>query len=197
MGVLQVGNLMGKLRVVIIALLFIILTFLLSTLNTEAASYKEGDILVTSNTGSFGWGFTGHAGIVGKSADGNLYAVHIPGPGKPIQKMTLKDWEEEYPDTEIWRHNNQTAAKSAGQKSMDFVRYYGSESSKYVAPYSLWSLAAYKLTDKSQTYCSKLVWQSYYYGPGLNLGIEPDSYRVLLPYSLIGLPNMYHVSGSI
>lgn len=162
--------------------------------STQAASYKEGDILITSSTRF--WGFTGHAGIVGRSADGNLYAVHIPGPGKPIQKITLSSWESKYPKTEIWRHNDSKAAEKAGQKSMDFVRYYGTGTA-YVAPYSIFSKAGLTYADKSETYCSKLVWQSYYYGPGFNLGFNPSGSGIIAPYSLRGLMNMKKVGGSL
>ncbi|MEB2280086.1 hypothetical protein LAV73_08760 [Lysinibacillus xylanilyticus] len=196
MEVLELNNSKGKLKLLFIALFFSFTAFMLSIGTAKAAPsvYKEGDILVTNDT-QWGLGIFGHAGIVGRSADGNLYAVHIPGPNQPIQKITLAKWNSKYNKTEVWRHNNQTAAVQAGQKSMDFVRYYGSDTS-YVAPYSLWSIAAYTYADKSETYCSKLVWQSYYYGSGLNLGWDPKGKGVISPYQLRGLQNMYKVAGS-
>ncbi|MFJ7405006.1 MULTISPECIES: hypothetical protein [unclassified Lysinibacillus] len=193
MGVLELNNSNDKIKLLFVALFFALVAFMLSTVSAEASSYKEGDILFTTSTSS--WGFTGHAGIVGRSADGNLYAVHIPGPNQPIQKITLTQWETRYPVTEVWRHTNQTAAQQAGQKSMDFIRYYGTDTS-YIAPYSIFSVAGLTYADKSETYCSKLVWQSYYYGSGLNLGYKPGGMGIISPYALRALPNMYKVSGN-
>jgi uncharacterized protein YycO len=183
-----------KFGVVLFGIIVTIFASLLFAGSTQAASYKEGDILVTSST-SF-WGFTGHAGIVARSADGDLYAVHIPRSGEPIQKYTLSKWESKYPKTEIWRHNNSTAARQAGQKAMDFVRYYGTATA-YIAPYDLIGSDSWDLTNKNAQYCSKLVWQSYYYGPGYNLGFDPNKSKILVPYELRGLANMYKVGGSL
>ncbi|SHH39741.1 hypothetical protein [Virgibacillus chiguensis] len=182
-----------KMMFVFVFALIFIGFMLFSTSKASAASYRAGDILVTSSTS---FKFAGHAGIVGRSANGRLYAVHIPGPNKPIQKISLSGWERAYPKTEIWRHKHKIAANKAGNKAMDFVRYYGNKTT-FIAPYSLAGKAAWTLKNKNKTYCSKLVWQSYYYGPGYNLGFSPNKFGILPPYALRGVPNMYKVSGSL
>ncbi|NBJ71377.1 MULTISPECIES: YiiX/YebB-like N1pC/P60 family cysteine hydrolase [Clostridia] len=193
MGITAVKNFKKKMMFVFVFALILIGFMLFFTSKASAASYRAGDILITSSTS---FKFAGHAGIVGRSGNGRLYAVHIPGPGKPIQKISLSSWKRNYPKTEIWRHKHKTAANKAGNKAMDFARYYGNKTT-FIAPYSLTGSAAWTLKNKNKTYCSKLVWQSYYYGPGYNLGVNPNKYGIVAPYSLRGLPNMYKVSGSL
>jgi uncharacterized protein YycO len=163
---------------------------------TEAASfqYKEGDVLTTSST-SF-HGLTGHSGIVARSADGNLYVVDIPGYHTHIEKLTISTWNAKYPKTEVTRYKDATIAKKAGKKALDFVRYYGGMNG-FSAEYSIFSWGALTRTNKDEMYCSKLVWQSYYYGANVNLGFNPYFHWLITPYELAEAPGFSKVNGHL
>ncbi|WP_456364230.1 hypothetical protein [Priestia aryabhattai] len=141
------------------------------------SSYEEGDVLITSS--SVAGGLTGHAGIVAKGPDGVLYAIHTPGYGKGIEKISLANWWVRYPKTELHRYKNESVAKKAGQRA--FKTYL---SSKNTIAYDIAKDAALDRKNTKVLYCSKFVWQNYYYGANVNLGYNPNTKYLITPYSL-------------
>lgn len=134
-------------------------------------SLQPGDILITNGTSS--WGIFGHAAI----ALSRTEILHIAGPGKNPEVISPSKWEELYESkgwTRIYRHSNSSTARSAASWASSTYR---NSSAKYQITMNLAS------TDV--TYCSKLVWQAYRYGPSksqCNTGIT--SPVLILPFGL-------------
>ena len=122
----------------------------MSNHTAEAAfSYKKGDILITNETSSKG--ILGHAAIY----VGNGKVLHTSGwKSEPYPKyMTIKDWEGRYKKkVKVLRYKNaKTASKAADQA----VKYF---KGKKKIPYGFTPAP----TNMYKTYCSQLVWYSYY-----------------------------------
>lgn len=133
---------------------------------------KRGDVVITNGTSSAG--IAGHAGI----ATSKSYILHIAGKGKKPVKISLSNWHKNYTNktksswTKVYRHKSATKASAAA---------------KWTENTYLNSNAEYKITGNlastSVTYCSKLVWQGYYYGPSTKEANGPTiGYR--MPYDL-------------
>lgn len=138
---------------------------------------RPGDIMVSDSTSSYG--LTGHAGIV---IDYNGTVVSIAGKGYHPQKYTMSTWWGLYPDEKIVRHSSASTAQSAATWASNFVTNYSSIS------YSISNLAS----PYTSTYCSKIVWDSYYYGANYTLPYYYDetfAYNLCAPYSLVGAPS--------
>lgn len=159
------------------ALTKIVLTFLaallISTIFTstsEAASYKPkaGDILITSKKVT-GAPFVGHSAIV--TDDGRV--AHISGPGaKPIVRK-WSSWKKDYPKIRVVRHKNSKIAKNAGT----YAR------TKIVPQKASYAIFPTLLSTGTQ-YCSKLVWQAYYFGNGKKnqFSFNPYVPTIVRPY---------------
>lgn len=133
---------------------------------------KRGDVVITNGTSSAG--IAGHSGI----ATSSNYILHIAGKGSHPVKISLSNWHKKYTNktnsswTKVYRHKSSTKASAAA---------------KWTENTYLNSKAEYKITanlaSTSVTYCSKLVWQGYYYGPSTKEANGPTvGYR--LPYDL-------------
>ena len=129
-----------------------------------------GDVFVTNGT-SVG-GLTGHAGI----AISSLYILHIQGPGYHPATIKLSSWNAKYSSngrwTKIYRHNSAGTALKAGQWT---EKTYKNSNASFVINADL--------SSTSKTYCSKIVWQAYHYGPSSPVSTTPVS-GIVLPYSL-------------
>ncbi len=75
--------------------------------------------------------------------------------------------------TKVYRHNSLIVACDAANWDKDTYEY---SSAKYVINFDLDS------TDK--TYCSKIVWQAYRYGPSENNTVGTITIGTRLPYDL-------------
>lgn len=138
------------------------------TLNA-AYSMKAGDVFITNATSSYG--LTGHAGI----AISSTRILHIAGPGHNPVTVSLKKWHEDYTDhgwTKVYRHADSKVASAAASWAED--TYRGSDA-EYLIDMNL------RYTEK--TYCSKIVWQAYYYGPDSRNANGPTT-GIRLPYDL-------------
>lgn len=131
-----------------------------SSLNPLASySMKAGDIFITNATVSSG--IVGHAGI----AINSTYILHIPGPNKTTQLLTLSDWKSKYAGSNgtTWVHrvnSSDLASKAANWALKNYYNSSGSTSSQNIKPsYSITT----SLFSKDPTYCSKIVYQAYYY----------------------------------
>lgn len=135
----------------------------------SAYTLTKGDVFITSGTSSAG--ILGHAGIAISSS----YILHIAGPGHHPATISLSKWNSTYTTegwTKVYRHTDSDVADDAGQWASDT---YKGTSAEYVISMDLAS------TD--ETYCSKLVWQAYYYGPDEACANGP-TWGVRLPYDL-------------
>lgn len=132
-------------------------------------SLTKGDVFITSGTSSAG--ILGHAGIAISSS----YILHIAGPGYHPATITLSRWNSTYTTegwTKVYRHSDSDVADDAGQWAADT---YQGTTAEYVI--------SMDLTSTAETYCSKLVWQAYYYGPDEACANGP-TWGVRLPYDL-------------
>jgi uncharacterized protein YycO len=117
----------------------------------EPYRMEAGDIFITNGTSSFG--LSGHAGIA-VSPD---YILHIPGAGSHPALTTLSGWQKSfntYGWTKVYRHSVPSVAQAAARWAENT---YKNTKTKY--------LINTDLASTTTTYCSKLVWQAYFYGP--------------------------------
>ena len=131
-------------------------------------SMEAGDVFITSSTVSSG--FLGHAGISISSSS----ILHIAGPGEHPDTISKNSWLNKYDEgwNKVYRHSDSSIAEDAAQWAEDT---YKDSDAEYVITMDLES------TD--ETYCSKLVWQAYYYGHTPSAANGP-TWGVRLPYSL-------------
>jgi hypothetical protein len=110
-----------------------------------------GDIIITNSTSSSG--ITGHAGIVIR--DNTI--LHIEGPGKHPDAPTIEEFKANYNKGWIMVYRTQYAP-------------WGVEAAKWAERTYENSNAVYKITSDinstNETYCSKIVFQAYKFGPG-------------------------------
>lgn len=153
---------------ILTGLLFSVMGFLfLISLNpTETYAYtypnnttsKTGDILLSRETNckTECKGLSGHAAIV---VD-NTYFVHISGPGANPTKEKISSWfDSRYgKKTKVVRATKNY--NGSAQKAANWANNYVKEYSK--ATYSI----ATSTESFDKTYCSKIVWQAFYYGSG-------------------------------
>lgn len=135
--------------------------------------------MVTSDTSSSG--LTGHAAIV---VSGTEY-VEIKGAGYHPQKGLLTTWFSNHPKKiRIMGHNNFTESKNAGNWALNFFNNYST------VTYDIDDLYQYNKT----TYCSKIVWDVYHFGAGIDLDsasfnignvFVPYWITIVTPYSLL------------
>ena len=118
-------------------------------------THERGDIFITNATSSSG--ILGHTGI----ATSDTTILHIAGPGYHPEIISSSDWHSTYTNkdigswTKVYRHTNNSFADDAARWA---EATYGNNSK---AVYGLTS----KLWTTDVTYCSKIVWQAYHYGP--------------------------------
>lgn len=115
---------------------------------------EAGDIIITNSTSS--GGITGHAAI----ALGSDEILHIAGPGQRVTVVSPSTFENMYSSgwIKVYRPNN---SRIGGEAASWAERTYRGSNAKYKITMNLAS------TD--ETYCSKIVWQAYYYGVGKNV----------------------------
>lgn len=132
-----------------------------------------GDILMTNGTSSFG--LTGHAAIANSSSN----IIHIEGIGKKASVITKTKFINKYKDggknwIRVYRHKT----TSNGRKAANWAY------SKYISNQN----HVYKITTNrattSETYCSKIVWQAYYYGAGSSSVASTSLTGLITPYGL-------------
>lgn len=114
----------------------------------------RGDVFITNGTSSAG--ILGHAGI---AISGNS-VLHVAGPDCHPENITFSDWHNAYTNkdsrtwTKVYRHIDEAVADVAADWAENT---YESSYAEYKITAELWT------TDV--TYCSKIVWQAYHYGP--------------------------------
>lgn len=144
--------------------------------NFRSFNLRNGDILITDGTSSAG--FTGHAGIVVS----NNRVLHIAGPGFSPTVDSISEWHASYTNkgsyTAVYRPN----------LVADGMYASGWADNTYRNSNASYSFSAI-LSSTSATYCSKIVWQAYYYGVGSHSISRPGigGYGYVLPYELPGM----------
>lgn len=115
---------------------------------------RAGDIFITNGTSSAG--FFGHAGIAINSRE----ILHIAGINKKVDCISLSKWHAEYTNdnskswTKVFRNTYSHVAQKAANWAIN--TYKNNDVVKYKITLDRWTIF--------ETYCSKIVWQSYYYG---------------------------------
>nr|WP_315102861.1 hypothetical protein [uncultured Catonella sp.] len=136
---------------------------------TSDYSMEAGDIFITNGT-TFG-GLTGHSGI----AISSDRILHIAGFGEHPDTLTLSEWNSEYTAkgwTKVYRTDFWHAAFGAALWAKNT---YLNSNAEYQIDLNL--------SSTNKTYCSKLVWQAYYYGPHFHYADKPIT-NIILPYDL-------------
>lgn len=154
----------------------------LSTTPTINAAivHKAGDILITNDTALAG--IVGHMGIVLNSS----MILHTSGwKSEPYPKIiTMTEWHNRYSQTKSIRPNNATLGASAAQEAIN--NFGAKEIPYFISP---------GVTNISKTYCSELVWYSYYkagldfrtYDRALGAFVRPD---IIAPYDYLNVTNL-------
>lgn len=149
-----------------------------NSFNTMSAKKMQaGDIIITNGT-SFS-GLTGHAGI----AISNTQILSIAGPFSNPSVQTITNWKSRYQKTgssnwsRVYRVN----------KPIDATTAYAWAKKTYQNSNSFYDITT-NLAGTQYTYCSKIVWQAYYYGAGSHT-IKKPAGLIVLPYSL---PNYFN-----
>lgn len=138
-------------------------------------SLKKGDILISNRTSSSG--LTGHAGI----AIGTVHILSIPGYNSRTQLYTLSQWAKSYGNTtKVYREADSSVAADAAHWAYQHL---------YVDKRPYYNLSP-SWTSTATEYCSKIVYQGYYYGTGdKNVVLSAVSVGAyILPYAL---PNYF------
>ncbi|KPC98935.1 hypothetical protein LR69_02907 [Geobacillus sp. BCO2] len=125
---------------------------------------KPGDVLITNNTSSYG--VTGHAGIV---IDAYGTVVSIRGSGYHPRTWGIDEWFAEYPNEKVVRYRGANATAAANWAA-NYVKNYRN---------AYYDISPLYYMDS--TYCSKIVWQAYYYGANYEL---PTVYNPLFLTSI-------------
>ncbi|PAF35566.1 hypothetical protein CHH58_16040 [Terribacillus saccharophilus] len=147
---------------------------MLGTQSLEGYTGVTGDILITNDTQASG--ITGHAGIM--VAPGKI--LEIRGKGHEVTITTLYQWRTRYNKTNVYRVSDYSVASAAAKWAR--ANYFDSNRNPgYQINTSLYS--------KSPTYCSKIVWQAFYYGTGAKKVMKTPLERMVHPYVL---PNLFY-----
>ncbi|EOL50367.1 hypothetical protein [Enterococcus caccae] len=122
-----------------------------SNARSVAGNPQPGDIMITNGT-SFG-GLTGHAGIFLN----NGTILSIQGGGYTPAAMSIIDWAKKYMSKKgQWTKIYRPAAKYKPNAAYQWaINNYRGKNYSYGINTNIWS--------KNPTYCSKIVWQAYWY----------------------------------
>ncbi|WP_163651902.1 YiiX/YebB-like N1pC/P60 family cysteine hydrolase [Listeria sp. PSOL-1] len=141
--------------------------------------------MITNNTSSKG--ITGHAAI----ANSDNYILDMPGTGRRPAKSnnrqsTVSSWLKEYDNSgkyvKVYRLKDQDMAKRVARYAdRNYYSTTGSATKNIQLDYGI----DYHLYQKSPSYCSKLVYQAYYFGSGAAKVVYPKN-GFVAPYFLIG-----------
>ncbi|MFD2308215.1 YiiX/YebB-like N1pC/P60 family cysteine hydrolase [Enterococcus termitis] len=139
-----------------------------------AGSPQPGDIMITNGTSFLG--VTGHAGIF----IGNGKILSIGGGGEKPSEMPIINWMQRYKGwTKIYRPAAKFNPKTAERWA---INNYRNKNISYAINN--------RIFEKNPTYCSKIVWQAYYYSsasPQTGLVRRP-LFDIVYPYTL---PNLF------
>lgn len=170
-----------KLTFAFVFSLFILCTTQESTVSAAIAN-KPGDIIITNSTSSKG--ILGHMGIYIDSKT----ILHTSGWKSEPYPLPISEskWHKRYKHSKVIRPNSSALGKKAAQQA---VKHFKGKT----IPYKLTS----GVTNIKNTYCSELVWYSYYkagkefktYNPTARLFARPS---IIKPYDYTNVANVKH-----
>ncbi|MFF3925160.1 hypothetical protein [Paenibacillus lactis] len=146
---------------------------------------RIGDVLYSTKTLGSSSQIVGHTGIV----NSNYKVVHVTLPvnGGTVDNMSGYMSRHGKGETiKVYRPINGMGVEAAKWATYNY---------KYVTKYEIEPYA--KKSTLSPNYCSKFVWQAFYYGEGidlLDLGNTPDLRGFITPSMVINAPNLVYVT---
>lgn len=159
-----------------------VVSFSINAKSKAKFTVKPGDIFVTNATSAAG--IVGHAAI----ANGSNHILDMPGPKyKPKsdnnRQLTVSQWVDTYDSGWIKVYRIKDSKLAAKVASYADTHYYSSKGTAKKDIHIAYALTPH-LYSKSPSYCSKLVYDAYYYGSG--------SLKVIKPYSGYVFPYEIH-----
>lgn len=138
--------------------------------------FQAGDILTASdNEMVIPPGYMGHAAIVVS----DKYAIEAVTTVPHIRVVPIQEYRETHPRHAIFRPKNAEMGQKAAQWAIQYYRFSEANRAKgYLYPPFSFSLQVPLADPYTATYCSKLVWLSYYYGAGYPI---PNDYFLFTP----------------
>lgn len=136
----------------------------------DGTTWRAGDIFITAKPGNgiVSWTY-GHAGIMG--TDGKIVDMISSG----VRKIWPYEWFSQNGSISVYRVPNSSVAWNAGNWA---TNYYSSYRGR--VQYSI-NTDKY---SKDKMYCSKLVWQAYWFGTGSAPVLRSPSFAIIHPYGL-------------
>ena len=131
---------------------------------------KPGDILVTNK--SIVTSLFGHSAIY----IGDDTVVEIKGYHQYPIKTRYQDFLKQNATTSKWVKIYRVPDRDVGKRAADFAAHHLADTDM---PYALDPT----LRNLTSTYCSKLIWQAYYYGAGAS-SVTGSDQLVISPYLL-------------
>ncbi|MCR5829681.1 MAG: hypothetical protein K6F93_04925 [Lachnospiraceae bacterium] len=138
----------------------------------------RGDIVITNGTSSAG--IFGHSGIAVSAYN----ILHIAGFGCVPELITFGSWNNTYSYvnedswTKVYRCTDSSVANAAATWAED----------NYLDSFCIYMIDE-ELFGTFFTYCSKIVWQAYAFGPSSPAAYVPGWSGIVLPYEL---PNLIY-----
>ncbi|MCO7125632.1 hypothetical protein NIE88_07600 [Sporolactobacillus shoreicorticis] len=157
------------------------------TLAKSGGSFKfrTGDMLLTNHTSSYG--ILGHIAI----ATSSINIVDLPGKSglKPLpnnnRHISIKKWLSQYSKgkeyVKVYRIKSKSLANKVGTYA--YHRFWAGKYSSGKHVHITYSLTPH-LYSLSPSYCSKLVFQAYYYGSGKEKVVVPER-GIVTPYGMV------------
>ncbi|WP_322906793.1 hypothetical protein [Paenibacillus campi] len=147
-----------------------------------SVAIRAGDVLVSNNTSSNG--LTGHAGIV-VNDQGSVATIN--GYNKFLTLEGITTWKSKNTNTKVMRYSNSGAATQAGNWAKSYINNYKSQ-----VTYGLINTIG---VYEKETYCSKIVWDAYYFGANISIdGHTPFWNGIYGPYHLLNEANFRQVA---
>ncbi len=140
---------------------------------------KAGDVLYSSKGKNTN--LVGHIGIV----DDNGSVVHMMTGG--MKRQSVANFAKEFTFS-VYTPRSTTVGKDAGKQARTMYNNYVSSAT--------YTLATGLHGARTKQYCTKTVWQAYYYGANRNLGGHPLTKVSLPPWQIVDTAYLTHaVSG--
>lgn len=148
---------------------------------SRAYQVKPGDIFITNSTSSSA--FLGHAAIAtGTNSILDMPGLNVGDKNSNNRQLTWAKWKKTYNKgwIKVYRmKNTKMATQVARYADRNYYSSTGSATKNIKIPYGIDS----HRYQKRPNYCSKLVWQAYYYGSGNAKVVVPNS-GIISPYAL-------------
>lgn len=148
-------------------------------------SMRIGDILYSTKTIGASSQIVGHVGIV----NSNFKMVHVtlPVDGGVVDNMSTYMGRHGSGETiKVYRPKNGMGVAAARWATYN----YSSINEYYINPFA-------KLGDLNPNYCSKFIWQAFWFGEGVNIGqneLNANTNGYVTPTHIINSPKLVYVT---